>query len=531
MSSHGSQQADQSEHASPQNPAEPLIARCSALLDEIHLLQAFIKQNHLPYIELRAFRSHVESELKFLKKISSRGDPFAEERTQHALRSSNLGYFELVWAAAKASTGLTSILTHVHETGLQRSTKQEKNVKAVQVEVVAEDGLQWIKLNAVTPKRLMYELAKVGWEAGSEAPSDDQEEASGVEDEVNEWNQQAISEIPLIKHADLLSKAAKCTWVKYKHPQIIYLFQNIHLKTSTAPIRQIIKRLKQTRATVYCADDPTPTALCLSNPRTIYETLDKLKSRNQYANFSQALNIDCTILLALASDISNSIISPTSRAFNRAILTQLKNELVRPLLPSILFQVLSGRALFCTKTARQRFEEIIDEIGTATEKARAQLILGTYTSVDPGAPVTSHLFYEKFQALCIHPVPTGFSLPIRTLDEEYFSGPYPQASKISEQLTPINQSVFMTGWMKGLTTITSNMAVGKVVQANWTQVLEDMERGGGHIGGLGGPDCKRNPDSIWVIGKGPSPKGMKQKEEELMAAANDEPGTIDKSEV
>lgn len=52
------------------NLAAPFIARCSTLLEEIHKVQAFIKQNYLREIELRAFRSHVQSELRFLKNVS-----------------------------------------------------------------------------------------------------------------------------------------------------------------------------------------------------------------------------------------------------------------------------------------------------------------------------------------------------------------------------------------------------------------------------------------------------------------------------
>ena len=54
----------------PQSSAAPFISRCSTLLEEIHKVQAFIKQNYLREIELRAFRSHVQSELRFLKNVS-----------------------------------------------------------------------------------------------------------------------------------------------------------------------------------------------------------------------------------------------------------------------------------------------------------------------------------------------------------------------------------------------------------------------------------------------------------------------------
>ena len=53
-----------------QSAAGPLIVRCQTLLDEIHLLANTIKEQHLPVIEIRAFRSNVQSELKFLQNVS-----------------------------------------------------------------------------------------------------------------------------------------------------------------------------------------------------------------------------------------------------------------------------------------------------------------------------------------------------------------------------------------------------------------------------------------------------------------------------
>ena len=44
----------------------------------------------------------------------------------------------------------------------------------------------------------------------------------------------------------------------------------------------------------------------------------------------------------------------------------------------------------------------------------------------------------------------------------------------------------MTGWRMGMTTITSNMAVGKVVEGKWTSCLEEMERRGVRLETLDG---------------------------------------------
>ena len=53
----------------------------------------------------------------------------------------------------------------------------------------------------------------------------------------------------------------------------------------------------------------------------------------------------------------------------------------------------------------------------------------------------------------------------------------------------------MTGWNLGLTTITSNMAVGKVVEGRWTKCLEEMEREGKQWEEMEQGLVMRGPDS------------------------------------
>lgn len=166
----------------------------------------------------------------------------------------------------------------------------------------------------------MYELAKCGYEGFSPSPSSDSgseptataAEADGDDgdddnddgDDADDWNRTAISSIPLIQHADLLSRAAKNTWVNYRHPRITYVFQNVHLHSSLTPIKAIIRRLQQTGATVHCADDPPPSSApsyglipALHNPPSLTDTLRKLKERDLYAHISHKLNIDCTVYI------------------------------------------------------------------------------------------------------------------------------------------------------------------------------------------------------------------------------------------
>lgn len=139
----------------------------------------------------------------------------------------------------------------------------------------------------------MYELAKSGWEGNMDADSDESEDEAD-----RDWNNSTLSTIPLIQQADLLARASKNTWVNFQHPRLVYLFQNIHLSAATAPVKQILKRLRQTGATIICTDDPTPNARAysLSSPPPIQSLISSLLSQERYAHFSETLNIDCTVL-------------------------------------------------------------------------------------------------------------------------------------------------------------------------------------------------------------------------------------------
>lgn len=161
-----------------------------------------------------------------------------------------------------------------------------------------------VKLNAITPKRLMYELARFGYEGAIEPSSEsdnEEEEGRPVVSDDDEWNEAAISSIPLIRHADLLALAAQNTWVNYRHPHIVYLFQNLSFQSSPVPIKAIIRRLQLTGATVHCADGdispPQENTIIpsLSNPPTLHNFLEKLRTRDLYSHISHKLNIDCTV--------------------------------------------------------------------------------------------------------------------------------------------------------------------------------------------------------------------------------------------
>lgn len=212
----------------------------------------------------------------------------------------------------------------------------------------------------------------------------------------------------------------------------------------------------------------------------------ELSESYRYASFSEVLNIDCTILLALVSDLSNQHVEIEPR-FHPAILRQLEFEKDLALLPNLLFPALAGRKMVCTATARNRFEEIVEIVGSDTEKARALLILDkprkkkkpTNDKYDEDwdgeqeAHESTESLLAAFQTNCIHWIPPNVLLPIRTLPPDSPDLELECQRRISSKLSQVNRSVFMAGWKRGYTTITSNRGVAKIIEKQ----IYDGEKG------------------------------------------------------
>ncbi|KAK5011554.1 hypothetical protein LTR16_005206 [Cryomyces antarcticus] len=117
---------------------------------------------------------------------------------------------------------------------------------------------------------------------------------------------------------------------------------------------------------------------------------------------------------------------------------QVKAEKKEKLMPSILYPVMAGRSLVCTKEAAKRMRELVDQIGTESEKARAAVLMGDCD--DRGEKLTA-----EFQKLSIHPVPLGLQLPIEIVDKDVEGASLPKvAAAVAAQLNDINRSVFLT---------------------------------------------------------------------------------------
>jgi hypothetical protein len=362
------------------------------------------------------------------------------ERGKQLVSASNLTYWEALWSAAKQTKQVVVLRRH-----------------GSPIDIVTENGMKWIKVSTVTEKRLLMEMAKQGWDwAGSDDDSDDElfRSKNSADDGID---------ITLVKMAVTLRDLAKETRVRYKHPQVQFVLTRI--SPGNKDIDTILDHIRATGAVVKTADQITAAP-------PIEDVLDDLVI-DEFKVFSPTINVDCTLLLAMVSDISHGQVKEESW-FNRNVTKQIQIEEKEQLMPRSLWPAMQGRDLVCTTQAAQRMREIVDIIGTDTEKIRTRVIMGDDSTRTPGQ------LLSDFLPLTVHDIPATWRLPIRVVEEDalFQSASTKFHEDATSELTDINKSVFLYGWLSGYTTITSNRVAAKAVEKAVEQYRQDDEDAG-----------------------------------------------------
>ena len=451
--------AAESLDACSQNYAEELIQRTRHLLREVETFKAHLKSKRkLNCVEYRHFETDVRKDLSYLESLcATKGQ---DDASRHAIKSSNLPFMQAVWDAAKGARDVVRLKRH-----------------STAVDVVAEGGCLWIKVSNLSERRLLLDMAKEGWEWDANSESDcngdsDNDDNENVGGETGNMASKSTEErdgltLPLLKMVEDLLKQAKMARLKHTHPRVKLLLPKIH----TGKIHEVdavIHRISELGVTVACAND-------LPLPQPVDDVLNEMVV-DEFAGFSDTLNIDCTILLAIVSDISHSQVVQLPW-FNSAIKRQLEMEAKEQLLPSTLWPAMGGRRLVCTKEAAKRMREIVDTIGTETERARTRVLMGDDKSKSQRELV------QDFKSFSEHQPPADWQLPISVVeyDESRLTKLPPTATVAESRLTDINKSIFLYGWAAGITTISSNRTAAKLIDSIIEESDEDEDQRGPHI--------------------------------------------------
>lgn len=492
-------------HTGPSTPvSSDLHLQCLSLLAELDEFQSLLKRTlrNPQLVEVRQFRSNVNSELKMLQKLEQRmqnsaqtagdghthdGDLDLEKRLLHAMRSSNLPFYQAVWNIAKGSCeGLMALGKRFYwdsearmaefrkktakgkeGTFGGRETKPSKDKrKSVFVDIVARGGAEWVKVSTISENRLLFEMAKKGWERDSEDEHTSDEDGDGSSKRTVRRNSDGKhngddsdddDELELIKLARDLRKAANATRVVYKHPRLRLVLPKI--KEGNVPeIDDILKEMRSYGVLVECSETLTD----ITSGMDLKHLLPQ-----PFKDFTPTINVDCTLLLAMVSDLSHIKDIPPSPSYHRAINRQIEVENEQPLLPAELWPAMDNHELVCTIEAATRMREIVNIIGTDTERTRTEIMMGDvpYDGLDRQALI------QKFGELSDYQVPADWQIPVSVVDAQpeidaaVEQGRLPSvADEVAKGLSDINHSVFMYGWATGMTTISSNRTIDKQIE-------------------------------------------------------------------
>jgi len=374
--------------------AGDLLRRYQSLLNEVkEFIQHLKDARKEKGCNVNAFRNTILTDVKILEKALAK-DP-SSARTRQIVQCSNILFLEGAWAAAKRSSGLVRMRTRVLKN--LYSTAEESPL----ADVITENGLEWIRILTVTERKLLFDMARQGWADSDLSDEEDEDEVAGLE----QSNGKDYGELSIVRIAEDLVKASKKVHVKYKHPRVRLVFTRIEAGTaSSGNIQTMLERIRAIGAIVQCADHiPSPYSPPLS------EVMEELIV-NEYRNFSSVLNLDCTILLALASDISHGKVE-RQPWFNKGIKRQIELESEEHLLPSLLYPAMGSHALVCTAKAAETMRHIVDTIGTPAEKARTAIIMGDNSK-------SRAQLIEDLRSLSDYVVPDNWQIPIQAIDED-----------------------------------------------------------------------------------------------------------------
>ena len=454
---------DDSQDAQNAAPSiDDLLSRANKLLEELtafknHAASQPYRQRNIP---MRDFECGIRSEISHLAKLST--SPSPTKSPAAAARTSNLPSFGLIWATAKRSHGVAAFRQSYRLNRAETRRRHEGKAKAAKralVDIVAEDGEVWVKVSNANVKRLLFDVAREGWgrfagdsDEGSDLDSDGEDDGdggrmNGVDGRKNELE---VPEIPLLRTARDLVEAARANRVRGRIPRVRFVLPRIK-KGESKEVDLLLSKLKTIGCELTLADGVGDSDPPLSS------ALERMPV-NPLARLTSTLNIDCTILISLISDISHVSDLQPEQWFNAMLREQLRFERQEALLPNLLYPVLRGRRLVTTKRAADQCQVIVDTIGNEKEKGRCEALFRDSNDDD----VKERM--EKMAALSDWEVPADLALPIEVVEEDSAvekqhsasEGPDDLIPKVCARLSDVNKSVFGFGWRAGWTTVTSN---------------------------------------------------------------------------
>ncbi|KAF9151084.1 hypothetical protein BG015_007094 [Linnemannia schmuckeri] len=286
----------------------------------------------------------------------------------------------------------------------------------VKIDLVADHGKSWLRINAGSVKTLVHEYA--GMEDDSDDEEEEQTESSEDEESQDEDDEteddgdhklttrsnnvrRMVKPIRVSKdtHADMvlltrsLVLAADQNRLHYTHrPQVTLQFAGI-LPEESIPLEEMIQKSVRIGSVAQSIEDGTievfpvnvhfgpvdseaTTTLASTTPMDeAFAPFSIPQSVDDMVLFSKTLHLDITTLMALSSFLCHTIRPDPTLFTSPPLVLQAQQEHDQPLLP-LLAKIFEGRErLVMTRTAATRFKAILSVIGGSEEKWRGRVMI------------------------------------------------------------------------------------------------------------------------------------------------------------
>lgn len=394
--------------------------------------------------------------------------------------------------------------------------------KPIAVDAVVDSGATWLKFVSISPKTLAYQIAVDGWESEDEeeddiAYSDDegQHNGNGNGNGNGAAGRNGVSEaLGNTEFAESIKRVILAA--RWNHCHHVHLLLPGLRNGESEPVDRMLRYIREriggddVAVTVSCADSPfladAPPPLDIALPALVDER-DPLVA-DDCGRITPTVNLDPSVLASLVTDLHHGLVDLLPDFQQKVIARSVSdhktdsNELVprEDILAKVLYPALRGKKLVTTRLAARYFRQLIASISTHSEAVRASFILppdappALLSPDDTSEPLsTASLTPEQrraeLQRWSAVPVPDDLHLPVEIVEDIHLdevpqliekSKLPPMALGVAKDLSKLNRSVYLYGWVNRLTTITGHRGIGRQIRlslaTHWTPPPEDDYR-------------------------------------------------------
>ncbi|KAI8878764.1 hypothetical protein K501DRAFT_227890 [Backusella circina FSU 941] len=244
--------------------------------------------------------------------------------------------------------------------------------ESIKVDIVAENGLVWIKVIARNAKGFRHELAGLEWmDSDSEEEEEEEEDDSDIDEKRNglpvQTENQVFDGLAIFKKARSYLKSAEMHHVQFRKPVVVFAFMCIR-PDEDVYVQRIMERLKEMDVVVYQPSEKSLSScyMPLINDTGCYTT--------------ESINLDVSSVLAIISQMSHRPCAPEDVS-SPPLKVQAEREVYSHALPEIK-QYITGKKLFMVQTAFEKLAGIIGVVGGKYENARYNYLFRYHLHLD-----------------------------------------------------------------------------------------------------------------------------------------------------